>query len=216
MERQGDIRVEAALLEQQQRKDDKASATGWTSLGYFVVGLLFFGSADTVSRKIALASMTQYPFFLSQLSAIVYLTMYTLLWTIREHRRSRDSASPRRNSSSSSGAKVVLQAIPWWNFVLIGLSDALGSLLGNIGAARIIGYQITLLVKLNIPFSAICSILILSRSFVKFQYFGMFLVICGGVAGLMPTILSSSGSSHNGSSYFLFVCVYIGKIIIKW
>lgn len=168
----------------------------------WVVGLIAIGSVDTVARKIALASLPHYPFLLSQLSAIVYLTVYCLITTLR-HRSlwiSDDQLSRRE----------ALCYIKLWDLIWIGASDAAGSLLGNIAAARIIGYQLPLLVKLNIPFSALFSALLLQRQFYKNQYAGMVFVVLGGVAGMMPQFLESGSGSSNGG--WIFLVVYIVSV----
>ncbi|KAL7550329.1 hypothetical protein ACHAWF_013575 [Thalassiosira exigua] len=131
--------------------------------------------SNTVLRRIALVPMQSYPYFLTQCQILMYVFAYS---AILYHRYRRGDGT----------VTIEMLRIPKRPFLWIGLWDAVGDLLGNIGTSKLPGYQAPMLAKLNIIFSAIFSRLILQKRYTWSQLGAMAIVLCGAVVSFWPTI----------------------------
>ena len=109
-------------------------------------------------------------------------------------------------------------------FIWIGFWDCLGDILGNIGTGNLPGYQVPLLAKLNIIFTAMFSSWILKKIYTKSQISAMAVVLCGSIITLLPVILnqifsndndddmSSNNDTHATTTSLFYAIVYVASV----
>lgn len=140
-----------------------ASIESW-SVGVLILVVVISGTANAVARKVALVPLEHYPFFLSQISSLVYAVIYSTILVVRIYR------------GKASWDMTKISKTP---FIVIGVLDALGEILGNIGAAGLPGSLLPLLAKLNLPFTTLFSRIILKKKYDIRQLLGVFTVAIG-------------------------------------
>lgn len=100
-------------------------------------------------------------------------------------------------------------------FVWIGLWDSVGDMLGNVGTSHLPGYQVPLLAKLNIVFTAIFSSALLGKRYSVYQVAAMTVVLSGSFVTLIPTIFSNSDEASTSASSFsdlFYAGVYVASV----
>eukprot|EP00914_Ancora_sagittata_P029124 GHVO01057524.1.p1 GENE.GHVO01057524.1~~GHVO01057524.1.p1 ORF type:complete len:320 (+),score=29.81 GHVO01057524.1:151-1110(+) len=95
----------------------------------------------------------------------------------------------------------------WWNcqgawryFVLTGLCDAFGNILGFIAQPYLSGSLFSLMLQANIPFTALTSIILLRRKYTTNQVASLVFVVSGAMFALIPQFFGGScvGESCHG------------------
>ena len=149
-----------------------------------MVSVVTTATANTIIRRITLVPLKHYPYLLTQMQGLMYTIFYgSILWS--------------RYKQHDGTVTIEMLRIPKLPFLYIGFWDSLGDILGNIGTSQLPGYQVPLLAKLNIIFSAIFSKWILKKIYTTYQIGAMFLVLCGSIITLLPVISSQIFTTTN-------------------
>lgn len=152
------------------------------------------GTTNAVIRKIALVPLKDYSFFLSQLSAISYAFIYSAICYIRY----------RQGKVTKSMFRISVRP-----FIIIGIMDALGDILGNVGINQLPGYITPILAKTNILFTALFSYCILGKRLTLGQCMGIVIVITGAIVAILPNITNPKEQESKGNVPVWAACVYI-------
>ena len=185
-----------------------SSSVSTVALPAMMVAVVVSAVANTIIRRIALVPMQRYPYFLTQLQTFSYVIFYTSVLWLRYQRR----------DGTVTMDMLKIRKSP---FLWIGFWDSIGDMLGNVGTSHLPGYQVPLLAKLNIVFTAIFSAMILSKRYTWQQVAAMMVVICGSVVTLFPTIFGghdtddsdvSSPSSSAAYSDLFYAGVYVASV----
>ena len=142
-----------------------------------MVSVVTSATANTIIRRITLVPLKKYPYLLSQMQNIVYTIFYS-------------SILYSRYKQHDGTVTIDMLKIPKRPFIWIGFWDCVGDVLGNVGTANLPGYQVPLLAKLNIIFTATFSSWILKKMYTTSQISAMAVVLCGSIITLLPVILN--------------------------
>lgn len=127
--------------------------------------------------------MSNYPYFLSQLTSFVYLPIF--FGIVLYEFKFTDYITP------------TMTAFPKRKFLFMGLFDALSGIFMLFGGIHTSGSFQALLLNSVIPFTMILSIIFLSTKYLRTQYAGA-AIIMGGVAVVMvPNVISGSNEGNN-------------------
>jgi drug/metabolite transporter (DMT)-like permease len=138
-------------------------------------------------------SMTNYAWFLSQLSTIVYVPVFFGLVWYNSH-----LITPE------------MKAFPQKSFFYMGAFDALGGLLSMIGGVHTSGSLQALLSNAIIPFTMGLSRMWLGERFSRWQILGASVILAGVSLAMVPSFFSSDDEdgSSGGSSSSLFIFLF--------
>jgi len=170
----------------QEYKSDKKTAIDylWMIINKIPVGILLLlviilGAANRIVYKIQLVPMGNYPTFISWFITVSYCLLY---WSILLIRRYQGYIT----NEMINYPKI-------WKFVLMGLMDALGYVLGIFGARAISGYLLTLLPQIIIPTTMLISMFPwVGARYNLLQVFGALLLISGEIISLVPDFKSGT------------------------
>jgi len=114
---------------------------------------------------------------------------------------------------------IEMLKIPKRPFLWIGFWDCVGDILGNLGTAHLPGYQVPLLAKLNIIFTAMFSSCILKKIYSTSQISAMAVVLCGSIITLLPVILNQlfsnddmSENNKDTTTSLFYAVVYVASV----
>jgi len=150
-----------------------------------MISVVLSAVVNTILRRIALVPLAHYPYFLTQVQTLVYVVFYCSMLYYRR----------RRGIVTAAMLQIRKQPFLW-----IGFWDSLGDLLGNLGTSRLPGYQVPLLAKLNIVFTALFSQILLGKRYSQSQILSMGVVITGSIVTLIPQLLAAATSTTTSSS----------------
>ncbi|CAB9514195.1 UAA transporter family [Seminavis robusta] len=179
-----------------------SSSSSSLALPAMMASVVVSAVANTIIRRIALVPMQKFPYFLTQLQTLTYVFFYSSMLYLRFR------------EGTVTWQMMQIRKSP---FLYIGLWDSLGDMLGNVGTSQLPGYQVPLLAKLNIVFTAVFSALLLGKRYSGPQIAAMTVVLCGSVVTLIPTIFASStaGSTSESTSSFsdlFYAGVYVASV----
>ncbi|CEM04266.1 unnamed protein product [Vitrella brassicaformis CCMP3155] len=170
-----------------------------------VVFLLAFvviitGAFNYVTGKIRAKPLGAYDYFVSLFNSMAYCGLYWAILLVRivsgqvtpkQLSYVWRSEVPSRPSSFAGGA--------WKWFVLTGLFDSCGNILGFISQPYVSGAVYSLMNQTIVPFTAIVSMIMLGRKYTLWQVCAITVVVCGAILALVPDLSAhpTGGSSHH-------------------
>ena len=177
-----------------------SSSSSSVALPVMMASVVVSAVANTIIRRIALVPMARYPYFLTQLQTFSYVIFYTSMlgWRFRDGIVTNEMLKIRKSP-----------------FLWIGFWDSIGDMLGNVGTSRLPGYQVPLLAKLNIVFTAIFSYVLLGKRYSWQQVTAMTVVLCGSVVTLIPTIFGREDNTTSSTSSFsdlFYAGIYVASV----
>jgi len=183
------------------------SSSSSLALPAMMASVVVSAVANTIIRRIALVPMEQYPYFLTQLQTFTYVILYSSILWLRY----------QRNDGTVTKEMLQIRKTP---FLWIGFWDSVGDMLGNVGTSRLPGYQVPLLAKLNIVFTAVFSSILLGKRYSWKQVMAMTVVLCGSFVTLVPTIFgnnnhndtASLSSSSSSFSDLFYAGIYVASV----
>lgn len=125
----------------------------------YAIMLLVFSVSNQVCLKMTTAAMSNYGWFLTQLSSFIYVPVFALM--------------------AGSGLRKPLSKGTLRNFAIMGGLDSLGGVLMVLGGIRTAGTMQLLLSQAVIPFTLLMSVLFLKRRFHGVQYLGAAAILFG-------------------------------------
>ena len=170
-----------------------------------MVSVVTSATANTIIRRITLVPLKTYPYLLSQMQGVAYLIFYS-------------SILYSRYKQHDGTVTIDMLKIPKRPFLWIGFWDSVGDILGNLGTGHLPGYQVPLLAKLNIIFTAMFSSLILKKMYTTSQISAMAVVLCGSIITLLPVILNQIFSiddisdNKDTSTSLFYTVVYVASV----
>lgn len=130
-----------------------------------VVGGLVFGVLNRVLYKVALVPLRDYTYFLSQFNTLAYLAVYFA------------ALGTRRRVGLVTDEMLAIPRARLW---LVGALDAVGLLIGMVGAASLPGVVLPLVGQTAILWQVLFAQTLLQKRFSLTQYLGV-LAVVGGV-----------------------------------
>jgi len=174
-----------------------------------MVSVVTSATANTIIRRITLVPLKSYPYLLSQMQNIMYTIFYS-------------SILFSRYKQHDGTVTIDMLKIPKRPFIWIGFWDCVGDILGNLGTGHLPGYQVPLLAKLNIIFTAIFSSWILKKMYTTSQISAMSVVLCGSIITLLPVILNEifsnnddddmSNNNKDTTTSLFYAVVYVASV----
>jgi len=173
-----------------------------------MVSVVTSATANTIIRRITLVPLKSYPYLLSQMQGVAYLIFYS-------------SILYSRYKQHDGTVTIDMLTIPKRPFLWIGFWDCVGDILGNLGTGNLPGYQVPLLAKLNIIFTAMFSSWILKKMYTTSQISAMAVVLCGSIITLLPVILNEiysndddgiSDNEKDTTTSLFYAVVYVASV----
>jgi len=167
-----------------------------------IVGVIASGGFNRVAAKIMTVPMREYSFFLGLFNSLVYVLLYFSILGIRYylgHVPKDDFIYAWKHKYK--GTSIWQRIPPWKYFIIMGLMDGLGNILGLIATPYLDGPMISLLNQTIVVFSVICAIVILRTTYTFWQIWCVFMLLAGVMISLMPSF--TGGTTDNNLVYSL-------------
>ncbi|KAK9809203.1 hypothetical protein WJX72_011262 [[Myrmecia] bisecta] len=179
---------------------DDATPAALSGLDWYLVlsvlAVMVTGVANRVMYKMALVPLQNYVFFLAQFQTFGYVLVYGTTLFLRYR--------------AGLVTKQMLDVTPKQLFLAVGALEALSSLLGFIGAARLPGVTLPLLSQSMMLWQLLFAYLLLGKSLRPAQIAGALLVIAGVCAAAWP---SQAGASVFQQVRPVFIVVFVISLI---
>eukprot|EP01100_Stratorugosa_tubuloviscum_P015783 TRINITY_DN940_c0_g1_i1.p1 TRINITY_DN940_c0_g1~~TRINITY_DN940_c0_g1_i1.p1 ORF type:complete len:419 (-),score=103.24 TRINITY_DN940_c0_g1_i1:59-1315(-) len=173
---------------------------------FWMLLVISFGAFNRVANKIMTVPMQNYSFFLSLFNAFVYVFVYFIILFIRYKMGivpKEQLIYPWKQPKSIEGWKRLVPPIIW--FVVMGLMDGLGNILGLIATPYISGQLVSLMSQAIILFAAISAVIILRRVYTYWECFSILTVLVGAIISLYTP--DSSSEDENNLFYAILMAI---------
>eukprot|EP01068_Selenidium_serpulae_P013614 Selendium_serpulae@DN5987_c0_g1_i13.p1 len=212
---------EANSLEWDECQNENESNLARTSNGALLLlslGTITTGSFNYVIGKIRAKPFGQYDYFVSLFNSIVYTLIYWIIllrryktgkvtksdfsfvWSRRCPSRDHNALvapAAREIESPSHAGRINRRRIPILAlFLIAGLCDAWGNILGFIAQPWLPGPIYSLMNQAIIPFTVIISVILLRRRYTATQLVSVCVVISGGLFSLIPDLSAAVLGTH--------------------
>uniref|UniRef100_A0A6B2L7Q2 EamA domain-containing protein n=1 Tax=Arcella intermedia TaxID=1963864 RepID=A0A6B2L7Q2_9EUKA len=175
-----------------------------------ILAVIVSGSFNRVSSQITAVSMSNFSFFLGIFNSLIYVIFFFSILLIRyllKIVKKEDVAWAWTHVSDKEDKNLWEKISPWKYFVIMGLMDGLGNILGLIAAPHIPAVMVPLLSQTIVVFSVFCAIIILHTKYTFWQTWSVLFLLFGVMLTLMPQFESSPMGNKDGSSTFIFSVV---------
>jgi len=159
-------------------------------LPIYSAALLLTATGNSICFKKMTNAMPNYPFFLMQISTIVYIPTFALV--VEFLRRTRGFNDETKN-------------FPQRRFFLMAVFDVISGVMTLFGGVYTKGTTQMLLLQGAIPFTMFCSFLILRSRYEWMQYIGALVIMSGVFVVLSPKFFGSPGALHSSGSNDILV-----------
>jgi drug/metabolite transporter (DMT)-like permease len=178
---------------------EDSSAGGWMVgrklIVLVFVGLLAFSVGNSIFFKKMTNHMPNYPFFLCQVTNLVYIPIFFAV--VEWEKRHTDRITPAMTS------------FPKRHFAVMGTADALAGVLMLFGGVHSTGGMQALLANLVIPFTMVLTIVVLRSRFRWNQYLGALTIMAGATVVLLP----SFQTEESGGNWAIFNMIFLASTV---
>jgi drug/metabolite transporter (DMT)-like permease len=153
-----------------------------------LLGVIISGACNRVASQVMAVSMNYYSFFIGLFNSIIYVVFYFSILLIRYLLKMVPGSDFEYVWKHKYPEKTLWAKIsPWKYFVIMGLMDGLGNILGLIAQPYLTGPVVSLMSQTIVLFSVICAVIILRTTYSFWQLWAVGLLICGVMFTLLPT-----------------------------
>eukprot|EP00742_Colponemidia_sp_Colp-10_P003692 GILJ01003930.1.p1 GENE.GILJ01003930.1~~GILJ01003930.1.p1 ORF type:complete len:493 (+),score=83.13 GILJ01003930.1:79-1557(+) len=172
------------------------ASQGW--LLVYVVGLLLTSIGNSIFFKKMSSAMPNYPYFLSQMSTLVYVPIFFgIVWYTM---RFTENITPE------------MTEFPKMKFFWMGTLDAVSGLFMLFGGVYTKGTTQVVLMQGVIPLSLAATVIFLKVKYHKLQYSGAFFIILGVVVVVLPKFLWPDQKSTEQDLLLFNVLFFISDV----
>jgi len=154
-----------------------------------VLAVIITGGCNRVASQIMATSMNHYSFFIGIFNSLAYVIFYFTILLVRYlmgYVPKSDFAYVWKHKYDK-GIPIWKSISPWKYFIIMGLMDGLGNILGLIAQPFLTGPVVSLLSQTIVPFSVICAIIVLKTRYSFWQVWAVSLLLCGVMFTLVPS-----------------------------
>jgi len=157
-------------------------------LAFSSICLLVTAIANSIFFKKMTNHMVNYPWFLAQLSTVVYVPVFFgIVWL------SGDAITPE------------MRNFPKFQFFVMGVFDALSGVLAMFGGVHTSGSLQALLSNAIIPFTMILAYFWVNERFTSLQVLGSLVIMLGVCAAMQPSLASDDAGVGDNQPFFVFL-----------
>jgi hypothetical protein len=190
----------------------KQSTKKEIEIAILMIVVIILGSANRVANKIMTQPFGNYSFFTTLFGAALYVALYFTILLVRYGMKivTKDMLSYpwKKMPSTSTNCFVRTWEVipPIKYFILMGLMDGLGNILGIIPTPYISGPMISLMSQTIVLFSMIAALIMLGTRYTYWQTWSVLVVVMGALVAIIPDITGHS-KTHSSLGYSILMAV---------
>ena len=154
-----------------------------TTVLIYLICLLLASVGNSIYFKKMTNSMPNYPYFLSQLTTLVYVPVFFMVVAYEYY------TAPEQYTSD-------VLSFPKYKFLIMGVFDSVAGVMALFGGVHTSGSTQALMNNAVIPFTMLLSIILLRERYQVMQYVGATIIMCGVAIVLLPNLLAQ----HTGTA----------------